>query len=209
VSDNKTARIYLDTNRIISPVSPLLFSGFAEHMGRCIYGGIYDPGSPLADENGLRRDVKAALRELNFRSIRYPGGNFLSGYPYFTDSGTKLLYARVGYGFPILKRISSRFINFNFSKLYAELFAEAGVVGNFSRFEDIDFWSGERWRSLPNTDEFLTNVGGELRLQLFTFYRIPMFAYLQVAHPLNRERVASDPDDPLIDKWRYYFGFGL
>ena len=140
----------------------------------------------------------------------YIGGrNFLSGYPYFTDSGTKLLYARVGYGFPILKRISSRFINFNFSKLYAELFAEAGAVGNFSRFEDIDFWKGKPWRSLPNTDKFLTNVGGELRLQLFTFYRIPMFTYFQVAHPLNRDRVSSGEDAPLIDKWRYYFGFGL
>ena len=41
-------------------------------------------------------------------------------------------------------------------------------------------------------DKFLTNVGGELRLQLFTFYRIPMFAYFQVAHPLNRDRVSSD-----------------
>ena len=80
MSDNKTAHLYIDTNRVISPVSPLLFSGFAEHMGRCIYGGIYDPGSPHADENGLRRDVLAALRELNFRSIRYPGGNFLSGH---------------------------------------------------------------------------------------------------------------------------------
>ena len=80
MSDNKTAHVHIDTNRIISPVSPLLFSGFAEHMGRCIYGGIYEPGSPHADENGLRRDVLAALRELNFRSMRYPGGNFLSGY---------------------------------------------------------------------------------------------------------------------------------
>ena len=138
----------------------------------------------------------------------YIGGrNFLSGYPYFTDWGTKLLYARIAYGFPIFKRISSRFINFNFSKLYAELFAEAGVVGNFSRFEDIDFWKGKRWRSWPNTDQFLTDVGGELRLQLFTFYRIPMFAYFQVAHPLNRDRVAEDVGP--IDKWRYYFGFGL
>ena len=74
------AQIHIDVKRVISPVSPLLFSGFAEHMGRCIYGGIYEPGSPRADENGLRRDVLAALRELNFRSIRYPGGNFLSGY---------------------------------------------------------------------------------------------------------------------------------
>ena len=128
----------------------------------------------------------------------YIGGrNFLSGYPYFTASGSKLFYARVGYGFPVLKRLSSRFINFNFSKLYAELFAEAGAVGNFSRFKDVDF----------NTDSFLTDVGGELRLQLFTFYRIPMFAFFQVAHPLNRDRVAEDVGP--VDKWRYYFGFGL
>lgn len=79
-SQPSTAKIYLDTNRVISPISPLLFSGFAEHMGRCIYEGIYDPASSQADERGLRKDVLAALRELNFRSIRYPGGNFLSGY---------------------------------------------------------------------------------------------------------------------------------
>lgn len=158
------------------------------------------------------------------------GRNFLSGYPYFTDWGTKLLYARIGYGFPIVRRISSRFINFSFSKLYAELFAEAGAVGNFSRFEDIDFWKGKPWRSWPNTDKFLTNVGGELRLQLFTFYRIPMFAYFQVARPLELGRVewfkpppSEDDPDPepyltarnsegdrdRIDKWRFYFGFGL
>jgi alpha-N-arabinofuranosidase len=74
------SQIYIDTNRVISEISPLLFSGFAEHMGRCIYEGIYDPASPQADENGLRKDVLAALGELNFRSMRYPGGNFLSGY---------------------------------------------------------------------------------------------------------------------------------
>jgi hypothetical protein len=58
------ATIYLDTNRVISAISPLLFSGFAEHMGRCIYEGIYDPASPRADEHGLRQDVLAALRDL-------------------------------------------------------------------------------------------------------------------------------------------------
>ena len=74
------AEIYIDTNRCISPISPLLFSGFAEHMGRCIYEGIYDPQSPHADGDGFRKDVLEALRELNLRAIRYPGGNFLSGY---------------------------------------------------------------------------------------------------------------------------------
>ncbi len=83
------ATVYIDTNRIISAISPLLFSGFAEHMGRCIYGGIYDPASPHADEHGLRRDVLAALRDLNLRSIRYPGGNFLSGYFWEDGIGPK------------------------------------------------------------------------------------------------------------------------
>ena len=83
------AQIYLDTNRVISSISPLLFSGFAEHMGRCIYEGIYDPVSPHADENGLRKDVLAALRELNFRSIRYPGGNFVSGYRWLDGVGPR------------------------------------------------------------------------------------------------------------------------
>lgn len=88
---NKTSKadIYIDSNRKISDISPLLFSGFAEHMGRCIYEGIYDPASPHADENGLRKDVLAALRDLNFRSIRYPGGNFLSGYRWEDGIGPK------------------------------------------------------------------------------------------------------------------------
>ena len=88
------ARIFLDTQRTISTISPLLFSGFAEHMGRCIYEGIYDPQSPLADENGLRTDVLAALRELNFRSMRYPGGNFLSGYRWEDGIGPRELRPR-------------------------------------------------------------------------------------------------------------------
>ncbi len=83
------ATVYIDTNRVISAISPLLFSGFAEHMGRCIYGGIYDPASPHADEQGLRRDVLAALRDLNLRSVRYPGGNFLSGYNWEDGIGPK------------------------------------------------------------------------------------------------------------------------
>ncbi len=76
----KPARITIDAKRVIGDISPLLFSGFAEHLGRCVYDGIYDPASPQADQNGLRADVLAALRELNFRSMRYPGGNFVSGY---------------------------------------------------------------------------------------------------------------------------------
>ena len=89
MSNSELARIFIDTKRVISEISPLLFSGFAEHMGRCIYEGIYEPSSPRADENGLRTDVLAALRELNFRSMRYPGGNFVSGYRWEDGIGPK------------------------------------------------------------------------------------------------------------------------
>jgi alpha-N-arabinofuranosidase len=83
------ATIYLDTNRVISPISPLLFSGFAEHMGRSIYEGIFEPDSPHADEHGFRKDTLAVLREMNFRSVRYPGGNFLSGYNWLDGVGPR------------------------------------------------------------------------------------------------------------------------
>lgn len=85
----KTARIVLDTDRVISEISPLLFGGFAEHMGRCVYEGIYDPASPLADEDGLRSDVRAALEEVGYTTIRYPGGNFVSGYRWMDGIGPK------------------------------------------------------------------------------------------------------------------------
>ena len=86
---NTTAKVYLDTNRTIAPISPLLFGGFAEHMGRCIYEGIYDPESAHADEYGLRKDVLEALRGQAYTVIRYPGGNFLSGYNWLDGVGPK------------------------------------------------------------------------------------------------------------------------
>lgn len=73
-------RIHIDLERTLSDIDRNIFGGFAEHMGRCIYGGIYDPGSPLADARGLRTDVLDALRRMRMPVIRYPGGNFASGY---------------------------------------------------------------------------------------------------------------------------------
>src|SRR4030067_3810298 len=86
---NTTAQVFLDINRTIAPISPLLFGGFAEHMGRCVYEGIYDPKSPLADQRGLRTDVLEALRDQAYTVIRYPGGNFLSGYNWLDGVGPK------------------------------------------------------------------------------------------------------------------------
>lgn len=84
-----SARILLDNERTIGTISPLLFGGFAEHMGRCIYGGIYDPASPQADERGFRRDVQQALREMRLSILRYPGGNMLSGYDWLDGVGPR------------------------------------------------------------------------------------------------------------------------
>jgi len=83
------AQIFLDTNRTIAPISPLLFGGFVEHMGRCVYEGIYDPKSTHAESNGLRKDVMEALRDQAYTVVRYPGGNFLSGYNWLDGVGPK------------------------------------------------------------------------------------------------------------------------
>lgn len=82
-------QIKIDPERQIGSISRNIFGGFAEHLGRHIYGGIYEPGSPLADENGFRSDVLAAVRRLKMPVIRYPGGNFVSGYRWRDGVGPK------------------------------------------------------------------------------------------------------------------------
>jgi alpha-N-arabinofuranosidase len=72
--------IHLHTAFRIAPVDPRLFGGFLEHMGRAVYEGVYDPKSAHADRDGFRMDVLDALRRLRFTVMRYPGGNFASGY---------------------------------------------------------------------------------------------------------------------------------
>ena len=73
-------QIKIDPERQIGRINHHIFGGFAEHLGRCIYGGMYDPDSPLSDDNGFRIDVLDALKKLRMPIMRYPGGNFVSGY---------------------------------------------------------------------------------------------------------------------------------
>ena len=70
----------VDPAAVLAPVPPRLFGSFVEHMGRCVYGGVFEPGSPLADADGHRSDVLELARELGVSLVRYPGGNFLSTY---------------------------------------------------------------------------------------------------------------------------------
>lgn len=73
-------QLIVDTHFVISELDRRIFGTFVEHMGRCVYTGIYEPGHPTADEQGLRGDVMALTRELGATIVRYPGGNFMSGY---------------------------------------------------------------------------------------------------------------------------------
>jgi alpha-N-arabinofuranosidase len=75
-----TARIKIDTDRVIGEIDKNLYGNFSEHLGRCIYGGIYDPGSKLSNQSGFRKDVLEAAKALNVSVLRWPGGNFVSGY---------------------------------------------------------------------------------------------------------------------------------
>ncbi|HVR27159.1 MAG TPA: alpha-N-arabinofuranosidase [Candidatus Polarisedimenticolia bacterium] len=81
------ARVYVDTRRTIAPLDPNLFGSFLEHLGRAIYEGIYDPGSKLSDANGFRKDVLNEIDQLGVPIIRYPGGNFVSGYNWLDGVG--------------------------------------------------------------------------------------------------------------------------
>jgi len=73
-------RLVVDSDFVVSALDRRVFGAFVEHMGRCVYTGIYEPSHPAADARGFRSDVMALTRELGPTIVRYPGGNFLSGY---------------------------------------------------------------------------------------------------------------------------------
>ena len=75
-----TARLVMNPAFTVGPVRRRTFGSFVEHLGRCVYTGIYEPGHEKADEDGFRTDVLELVRELGVSTVRYPGGNFVSGY---------------------------------------------------------------------------------------------------------------------------------
>ncbi|MGW5359290.1 hypothetical protein [Actinopolymorpha pittospori] len=83
------ARISLDFDRILGRVDPRIFGAFVEHEGRCIYGGIVEEGSPVADSAGFRTDVRRAIEDLQVPVLRWPGGNFVSAYHWQDGIGPK------------------------------------------------------------------------------------------------------------------------
>ena len=82
-------RFDLDSRRVLPALDRNIFGSFLEHLGRAIYEGIYDPNSKFADANGFRKDVLEEIQKLQVPIIRYPGGNFVSGYHWLDGVGPK------------------------------------------------------------------------------------------------------------------------
>ncbi|GAA2751416.1 alpha-N-arabinofuranosidase [Amnibacterium kyonggiense] len=83
------ARITVSTAAPVGSIDRRVFGSFVEHLGRCVYDGIHEPGHPSADEQGFREDVLELVRELGVTTVRYPGGNFVSGYRWEDGVGPK------------------------------------------------------------------------------------------------------------------------
>jgi len=83
------ANVIIDKNFKIALIDKRIYGSFLEHIGRCIYGGVYDPGNKLSDEQGFRKDVLALIKEIDVPIVRYPGGNFVSGYNWEDGIGPK------------------------------------------------------------------------------------------------------------------------
>jgi alpha-N-arabinofuranosidase len=84
-----SARLTVDPHFSIGPIRRRLFGGFVEHLGRHVYDGIYEPGHPAADADGFRADVVELVKELGVSTIRYPGGNFVSGFRWEDSVGPR------------------------------------------------------------------------------------------------------------------------
>ena len=85
----KKARLMIDRYFVTGEVDKRIYGSFIEHLGRAVYQGIYQPESPFADEQGFRKDVIGLVRELGVPVVRYPGGNFVSGYHWEDGIGPK------------------------------------------------------------------------------------------------------------------------
>lgn len=85
----QTAKVILDRDYEIAPVDPKVFGSFVEPLGRCIYGGLYEPGHPKADERGFRTDVLEYTKALHLSINRFPGGNYTSTFRWEDGIGPK------------------------------------------------------------------------------------------------------------------------
>jgi len=132
------AIVAVDTDAAAQAYDPMIFGGFLEHFGRQIYGGVFELGSPLADEKGFRLDVIEALKELKVPVIRWPGGCFVDSYHWQKGVGKN----RQSYGDPRWGVIESNtFGTHEFIELCRRLRSEPYICHNsFSDVREMADW---------------------------------------------------------------------
>ena len=141
---------------------------------------------------------------LFYYPLRYYLGGWgsLRGYPYFSLQGGKALFGRASLTFPLIQRIGKELPPFYFDRLYATVYLETGATSDAQKLTDLNF----------NKKSFLSNFGIELRMQMFSFYRMPMIGFFQFAMPLFtrdvRDRNFPDETDR-VDRHRILFGFSI
>ncbi len=164
----------------------------------------------VAYKDGVVKDVQqngGTFEGVFYYPLRYYLGGIgtLRGYPYFAASGGKIAFGRASFTFPIFQHIGAELPPFFFDKIYGSLFFEAGGTSNSASFGDIDW----KWNNVKKT--FLADWGAEIRFQMFSHYRLPMFGYFIIAFPTKRD--IPNRSDPTVidrvDRSRIYFGIAL
>ena len=83
------AKVKANKQFVIGEIDKRIYGSFVEHIGRVVYGGLYEPEHESADDCGFRKDVIELVKKLNVPIVRYPGGNFVSGYRWEDGTGDK------------------------------------------------------------------------------------------------------------------------
>ena len=134
----QSAVIKIDPDRIIGSIDPNIYGSFLEPLGRgVVYGALYDPSSPFADENGFRKDFMQQIKELKVPVIRWPGGNFVSGYNWEDGIGLK---AQRPASFDLSRSRTYKIAEFNVF-IRSHLITFGATSGKIKRGRTLSLWS--------------------------------------------------------------------
>lgn len=234
VSDSLARTPDVDDDFVPDPIgedlSPAYFRDDKANVSFNEYIASYNEFIPLVGRSTLAVQVFGAYKDGYVKEVQRDGGTYegvfyyplryylgglgtLRGYPYFTISGGKALFGRATLTLPIFKRVGAELPPFFFDKIYATLFFEFGGTSNAATLGDLfgvdDARYDGRWDKIKSS--FLTDYGAELRFQMFSHYRLPVFGYLIFARPTKRE-VPSRNDPTVLEEiggYRIYFGLAL
>jgi len=203
--------------------SPTLFRADNVKLGLNEYIFSWNEFIPMFGRSTLALQGFVGYKDQPIKEVQQDGGTFegsfyyplryylgglgtLRGYPYFSIAGGKIFFGRATFTFPIFQKAGKELPPFFFDKIYGTVFVETGATGNFESLKAL--WDSD---NKFVRDAFLTDWGFELRMQMFSNYRIPMFGYFQIAFPTRKSFPDRNNPGKLreVDGHRIYFGFAL